>query len=253
MIFKSTDGSAHFGITQNVSLHGLLLVPVIKEHRLSAGQHGVIQLTVQYVRHTFPCRVVHVQPNGIGCAIDEADGRFSTTLISALQQEGQVQTGVNLDSEETIQVRISTHSNTATIPIPTGRLITLNSSSMEFELPLSPENQSHLSAGSALWIEIQPVHSPPIPVEGVVRQLICTPAAQSAASQARCSFVFATLPTPSVQAIRKLVQRLHTRRLQRMIACRATTLALHSGDDLPRWLQRHHIRNHLQRFFGQPL
>ncbi|MBF0340058.1 MAG: PilZ domain-containing protein [Magnetococcales bacterium] len=242
--FAADAGQGVSGMIRNVSLQGLFLTLVHPE-RIGAGSTGRVWLMVNKLKKDFFCQVAHIRADGVGLAIREESDAFSTALLTALRQEDQDRTGMDIDPGESVGVRLRDGMDVLAETSWTGRLYQISANSMIFGYPASGKEGEGVETGAVLRLAILPPRAAEIPVEGVVRQWV-----RGESEEIRCALVFAILPRESVQAIRELVQRVHARRLQRMISRRAATLALHSGADLPRHVVRSHVREKLERFYG---
>ncbi|MBF0427471.1 MAG: PilZ domain-containing protein [Magnetococcales bacterium] len=252
-VLEITDGKTFWGISRDVSLRGLFLVTTGVPIGVAVGNTGVLRLTVLNVKKEFPCRVAHVGSNGLGIELFDKGESFGAVLTASLLQDTQIRLGADVDANDLLKVVVR---RAPIMPSLKGggetRLLKISSGNMEFIYSLL--FGWSFKAGDALQLEIQQSPQDPIVVEGVVRTILSKDSRIFDQVNDRiCAVVFSVLPDRVSNAIRELVGRIHSRRLQKMMMQRATSLSLKADPSPFVHRSRSEVGKDLERFFGKPV
>lgn len=79
-----TEGSAVRGITKDITLHGLFISTSSLPVGVKVGDAGMLRLRVLNLKREFPCRVIHVQPDGVGVALQQESEAFRETWTTMI-------------------------------------------------------------------------------------------------------------------------------------------------------------------------
>lgn len=247
-VLNFDGGKSLLGITRNVSLHGVFLVATNVPPDIEPDNEGFLGLTISNSKKTFPCRVAHVQDNGIGIALQKKGTNFGTTLSESLMQKTQIWLGVDIKSTDHLQLTLLNTSTSTPREIPDIRLTKIHGNHIEFRFSSSYDRS--LKLGDSLSLEIRQYERTPITLKVVVQSISTAHSKNTLNSdETVCSVVFSVIPENTESAIKNLVRDLHTQRLDQIVTERASYLALHSGPDQPP-KPRSEVFKNIERFFG---
>ncbi|MBF0143462.1 MAG: hypothetical protein HQL57_05340 [Magnetococcales bacterium] len=239
------SGSAVWGVTRNIGLLGIYLVPSRTVSGLAPGLPGRVDLGMGPDKVSLSCRVVHTEGGGLGCELTSPPGDFAGVITRLLFGDGQFRLGAELPPEERVGVSLRGEGGV----VWGGSLESISSGQVVALCPVPSVDA--FAVGDSVEVSVKPGEGEAFAIRGVVKKRVVLPGSEREEPvMVRVAVVFFS-PTSELQRqIKELVGVLHYARLARLVRIKAGTEVLGSRWDAPPNRDRDRIQGQLAGFFA---